>query len=81
MDWIYRESFWLFCPDFTDVFIRREAAERFQAPSVVICVDEVCEMGAQLIVVVIMVAFDGGVFDRSVHAFYLAIGPGMSDFC
>lgn len=27
----------------------------------------------------VMVAFDGGIFDRPVHAFHLAIGPGMLD--
>ena len=27
----------------------------------------------------VMVAFDGGIFDRPVHTFHLAIGPGMLD--
>ncbi len=47
----------------------------FRRRAVVICVNEVCEIGARLIVVVTMVAFDAGVFNRSVHSFYLAPGP------
>ena len=34
-------------------------------------------MAAQLGVVVVVVALDGGVLDRAVHAFDLAVGPRM----
>ena len=34
-------------------------------------------MGSQLVVGLVVVAFDGCVLDGSVHAFDLAIGPGM----
>ena len=36
-------------------------------------------MLAQLIVVVVVIAMNGGLFDCAVHAFDLAIGPGMLD--
>ena len=36
-------------------------------------------MLAELVVIVIMVAMDGSLLDRSVHAFDLAIGPGKLD--
>lgn len=37
-------------------------------------------MGFELAVAVVVIALNGGVFDGSVHAFHLAIGPGMFDF-
>ena len=36
-------------------------------------------MAAELFVVVIVEAFDGGILDRAVHPFDLAIGPGVLD--
>ena len=39
--------------------------------------DEVYEVRSQLVVTVVMKAFDGGLFDRAVHPFDLTIGPGM----
>ena len=37
-------------------------------------------MGFELILIFVMVTFDRGFFDRSVHSFDLSIGPGMIDF-
>ena len=37
-------------------------------------------MAAQLIVAVVVIAFDGGVLDGSVHSFDLSIRPGVFDF-
>jgi hypothetical protein len=37
-------------------------------------------MGFELAVAVVVIALDGGVFDGSVHAFHLAISPGVLDF-
>lgn len=39
------------------------------------------EMGGQLGVAVVMVAFDGCLLDCPVHALDLAIGPGVLDLC
>jgi hypothetical protein len=37
------ESFWLGGPAFADIFVRREASQSFEPPSVVVGVDEVGE--------------------------------------
>jgi hypothetical protein len=42
--------------------------------------DEVAEMSAQLVVVVVVVALNGGFFDGAVHALHLSVGPGMIGF-
>src|SRR3954451_10972171 len=36
-------------------------------------------MVAQLVVIIVVIAFDGCVLDRAVHSFDLAVGPGMID--
>jgi hypothetical protein len=73
------ESFWLGSPAFADVFVRREAFQGLQPPSVVVGVDEVGKVSFELIVSIVMVALDGRFLDRAVHALDLAIGPGMLD--
>jgi hypothetical protein len=40
------ESFWLGSPAFADVFVRREAFQGLQPPSVVVGVDEVGKVAA-----------------------------------
>lgn len=72
MDWIEFESFWLFCPDFADVFVRREAIEGLEPPRIIIGVDEVDQVGLELLMAVIVIAFDGGLLDGPVHALHLA---------
>ena len=37
-------------------------------------------MGFELRMCAVVVSLDGGLFDGSVHAFRLAVGPGMIDF-
>ena len=34
----------------------------------------------ELFMCAVVVSLDGGLFDDSVHAFHLAVGPGMIDF-
>ncbi len=51
----------------------------FSRPSIVVGVDEVGKVSFELIVSIVMVAFDGRFLDRAVHALDLAIGPGMLD--
>ena len=59
------------------MFVWVQAAEGVEsAPEVVGC-EEVAQVGAQLGVAVVVVALDGGVLDRAVHAFDLSIGPRM----
>jgi hypothetical protein len=50
-----------------------------QASAEIVGVDEVGEMPPQLIVIVVVITFDGRVLDRSVHPFDLTVGPGMID--
>jgi len=52
------ESFWLGSPAFADVFVRREALQGLQAPTVVVGVDEVGEVCFELIVSIVMIALD-----------------------
>jgi hypothetical protein len=79
MGWVYSEPFWLKCPDFADVLIGCQAFEGFEAAGVIVGVDEVAEMAAQLVVIVVVIAFDSRLFDRPVHTLNLAVGPGVGD--
>ncbi len=71
------ESFWLGSPGLADEFVWCEAFEGLQSLGEVIGLDEVGEMAAELLVVVIVKSPDGCVLDGAVHAFDLAIGPRM----
>jgi hypothetical protein len=70
------ESFRLGSPAIADVFVRREALQGFQPPSVVVGVDEVGKVRFKLIVSIAMIALDRRFLDRAVHALDLAIGFG-----
>jgi hypothetical protein len=48
------EAFWLGGPAFADVFVRREAFQSFEPPSVVVGVDEVGEVCFELIVPIVI---------------------------
>ena len=80
MDRIDFESFWLGCPGFADVFVRRETSQCFEATAKIVCADKVVEVRFELLMVVVMVSFDGGILDGPVHSFDLTIGPGMFQF-
>jgi hypothetical protein len=54
---------------------RREAAQGLETAAIVVGVDEVVEVGGQLVVAVVVVAFDGRLLDRPVHPLDLAVGP------
>ena len=72
MDRIQGESFRFDCPLFAAELVRREAFEGLQSSPEVVGADEVAEVLVQLVVLVVMEAFDGRVPDRAVHAFNLA---------
>jgi hypothetical protein len=59
------------------VFVGRDASERLQATREAVCGHEVSEVGAELIVAVVVEALDGGLLDRAVHALDLAVVPGV----
>ncbi len=63
-----------------DELVGREALEGLEPASKVVGRDEVGKMLAELIVALVVEALDGGVLDRPVHPFDLAVGPGMFDF-
>lgn len=46
-------------PDFADVFVGRDAFERLQSASDVVVCHVVAEVGAQLVVVIVLEALDG----------------------
>jgi hypothetical protein len=66
MDWIESEPFGFGCPDFADVFVRREAAEGLQAPAEIVSADEVCEVGIELLLAVVVIALNGSFLDGQV---------------
>ena len=80
MDRIELESLGFFCPHFADELVGSEALQGLQAPTIVVGVDEHGEVGLELLVAVVVVAFYGGFLDGPVHPFDLAVGPGMLHF-
>lgn len=81
MDRINDESFGFDCPPFADELVWCEAFERLEATAEIVSVDEVLEVSAQLVVVVVVEALDGCVLDGAVHSFDLAIRPWMAWLC
>ncbi len=80
MGWIEFESLGFFCPDGADIFVGGKSSEGFEPSSEVVGVDEVREVLSEVLVSLVVEALDGCVLDGSVHAFDLAIGPGMFRF-
>ena len=76
----FEEDFRLCLPFLPDELCWSEALEGFESSGVVVGVDEQIKVSAQLVVVLIEIAFDGGFLDRSVHALDLAIRPRMVGF-
>jgi len=81
VDRIEDESLWLRSPEFADVVVKREAAQHLQAMREIICIQEVGEVAAKLIVAVIVIPLDRCVCDRVVHSFNLTFGPRMVRLC
>ncbi len=71
------ESNWVFCPDACDIFVGRKAAEVLQPATVIVGVDEDLKVLPELVMAVVVIAFDGGVLDGAVHSLDLSVGPGM----
>ena len=76
VDWIEFKSLWFDCPSFADELVGCESFEGLQSPSEIVRADEVGEMPAELIMAVVVVAFDGRVLDGSVHPFDLTVVQG-----
>ena len=80
MDWIESESFWLGCPDFADELVWREAFEGLESSAEIVGADEVGEMGFELAMAVVVVAFDGRFLDGLVHSLDLSVCPRVINF-
>ena len=74
------EALRLFCPCFTDGFVGGETLEGLQSASEVISSDEGVEVASELVVAVVMEAFDRRLLDGAVHAFDLGVGPWLPWF-
>jgi hypothetical protein len=80
MDGIESKSIRFSLPAFADEFVGREAMKRLESFGEVIGSDEVAEVDTQLIVGVVVVALNRGLFDGAVHALDLTVRPGMIGF-
>lgn len=80
MGWIKCESFGFGSRAFDDELGGREAAKGLQASPKVVGVEEARVMTLELLVVFVVEARDRCVLDGAVHAFDLAVGPGVLDF-
>ena len=81
MDWIESEPFWVTGPYAADVFVWRETLEGLETTGEVVGRDEVVEMTAQLVMAVVVEAFDGRPLDGLVHPLDLSISPRMIGLC
>lgn len=77
MERVESETFGLGCPDFADVFVGRQPLEGLEPFGEIVGCDEVAEMGLELIMAFVVIPFDGGVLDGSVHPLDLTVGPRM----
>lgn len=68
---------WGLCADRADVFVRCKSFEGLESSGKVVGIHEVGEMFSEVLVSLVVEALDGGFFERSVHAFDLAAGPGV----
>ncbi len=66
---------------FADELVWGEAPEGFEPSGEVVGVDEVLQVGSQLVVGFVEVAFDSRVLDSAVHSFDLPVDPGMLGLC
>ena len=72
MDWFELELFGLDCPLLADELVGREALEGFEPASEIVGVEEVGEVAAQLVVVLVVAPFDSRLLDCLVHSLDLA---------
>jgi hypothetical protein len=80
MAWVDGKAFWLFLPAFADVLIRCQSFERFESLREIIGHQEGMQMLFQVVMGHVVIPFYGGLFERAIHPFHLAIGPRMVGF-
>ncbi len=71
------ESMGLFCPVGAEVFVGCQTFEGFESSGEFVGRDEVGEVLTEVLVCLVVEAFHGSFLEGSVHAFDLAVGPGM----
>ena len=81
MGGVDEKALWFVLPVLDDVFIGCESLQCFESFGEVVGIHEVVQVFSELLVIFIIGAFDGGLFECSVHAFDLTIGPRMLGFC
>ena len=74
------KALWFFLPALTDVLIGGQAFQGLEALGEVIGHQESLQVFLQVLMGLVVILFHCGVFECAVHAFYLAICPGMVGF-
>jgi len=74
------KAFGLFVSALTDVLIRGKPSQRFESFGKVISHQKRVEMLFQVLMGLIIVFFDCGFFESSIHTLHLTISPGMISF-
>jgi hypothetical protein len=77
MAWINHQSFWFWWPDFTTVFVGRQALEGVEAPGEVRGHSAGVERLVPVLRRLVIVFLDCGFFSCTVQARYLPSGPGV----
>ena len=68
MDWVESKSIRGLRPEFAEVFVGREALEGLESSGEVVGSEEVGQVRFELVMGVVEVSLDGGVFDGSILA-------------
>ncbi len=80
MDRIESKSIGLILPTFANELVCSKTAESLESFGEIVGSDEVIEVGAQMLMAVVVVALNSGLFEGAVHALDLTVGPGMVRF-
>jgi hypothetical protein len=66
MVWVLIKAFWFFMPALDDVLIGRESVQGFEPLGEIISIQEVKAMLSELLVIFVVIAFNGGLFQGSI---------------
>jgi hypothetical protein len=74
---VQEEAIRLIGVGFTDILIRSQTVKGFETLDIVVGIDESGEMALKLLGLLVMRAFNGSLFNGTVHAFDLAVDPNQ----
>ena len=77
---IHGQAFWFFLPAWTDIFIGGKPSEGCESLRDVRRHQKGVEVLRQRLMGLVIVCFDRGFLEGSIHALHLAMRPGMSGF-